>query len=82
VFYETMPSYLAFQCAATYFIARRYAARADHRGMTTETVIITALLAVAALTVGGIILSAVTKKGQTVKTDIEQTPTSAPLTGP
>ena len=82
MFYETMPSYLAFQCAATYFTARRYAARADHRGMTTETVIITALLAVAALTVGGIILSAVTNKGNTVRTNIESPSPTVPPAGP
>ena len=79
MFYETMPSYLAFQCAATYFTARRYAARADHRGMTTETVIITALLAIAALTVGGIILSAVTSKGGEVGSTIQA---PSPTVGP
>jgi hypothetical protein len=47
--------------------------------MTTETVIITALLAVAALTVGGIILSAVTSKGNDVRTQITTpSPTVAP----
>lgn len=70
VFYETMPQYLAMQFVTTHLRARLYAARTDEQGMTTETVIITALLAVAALTVGGIILAAVTSKGNSVSSTI------------
>lgn len=45
------------------------AARADERGMTTETVIITALLAALALGVGAIIVAKVTTKAQSIPTD-------------
>lgn len=43
--------------------------RADERGMTTETVIITALLAALALGVGAIIVAKVTSKAQSIPTD-------------
>lgn len=44
-------------------------ARADERGMTTETVIITALLAALALGAGAIIVAKVTAKAQSIPTD-------------
>jgi hypothetical protein len=70
VFYETMPQYLAFQYVATHLRSRLYEARGDDRGMTTETVLITAILAAAAIGVGFIILNAVTKKGGDVGSTI------------
>ena len=70
MFYETMPQYLAFQYVAAHLRARLDAARADGRGMTTETVLITAILAAAAIGVGFIILNAVTKKGGDVGSTI------------
>ena len=78
MFYETMPQYLAMQYVTTHLRARLYAARADERGMTTETVIITAILAVAALAVGGIILTAVTSKGKDVSSTITTNVTAGP----
>ena len=45
------------------------ASRSDERGMTTETVIITALLAALALGVGAIIVAKVTAKAQSIPTD-------------
>lgn len=41
----------------------------DERGMTTETVIITALLASLALVVGAIIVAKVTSKAQSIPTE-------------
>lgn len=45
-------------------------ARDDDRGMTTETMIITAILAFAALTVVGVIAAAITNKGNEIETNI------------
>ncbi|MBI2169363.1 MAG: hypothetical protein HYU28_07675 [Actinobacteria bacterium] len=43
--------------------------RRDERGMTTETVIITAVLAALALTAGAIIVAKVTGKANSIPTD-------------
>jgi hypothetical protein len=42
--------------------------RRDERGMTTETVIITAILAALALAVGAIIVAKVTSKAESIPT--------------
>ena len=42
--------------------------RRDERGMTTETVIITAILAALALAVGAIIVTKVTSKAESIPT--------------
>ena len=49
--------------------ARWESCRRDQRGMTTETVIITALLASLALVVGAIIVAKVTSKAQSIPTE-------------
>ena len=46
--------------------------RADDRGMTTEAMIITAILAAAALAVVGAIAVAITDKGGQIEDDINQ----------
>ena len=43
--------------------------RRDERGMTTETVIITAILAALALAVGAIIVAKVTSKAESIPTN-------------
>jgi hypothetical protein len=43
--------------------------RRDEHGMTTETVIITAILAALALAVGAIIVTKVTSKAESIPTD-------------
>jgi hypothetical protein len=45
--------------------------REDDRGMTTETMIVTAILAFAALTVVGIIAAAITRKGNEIEDNID-----------
>ncbi len=59
--------------------ARRRVAR-DERGMTTETVIITAVLAALALGATAIIVQKVTNKAQSIPT--EGTPAPGTPTGP
>lgn len=49
--------------------ARWAMAKTDEKGMTTETVIITALLAALALGAGAIIVAKVTAKAQSIPTD-------------
>jgi hypothetical protein len=44
--------------------------RADDRGVTTEMIIITAILAAVALAVVGLIAGAIETKGDEIKTDI------------
>ena len=48
---------------------RLQAARADERGMTTETVIITAVLAALALAATAIIVAKVTSKANSISTE-------------
>ncbi len=50
---------------------RLSAARDDERGMTTETVIITALLAIAAVVIGTLILTSVTNRGSKIQDCVE-----------
>jgi hypothetical protein len=45
--------------------------RDDDRGMTTEAMIVTALLAAGAIAAGGVIMNAVTNKGNDISDDIE-----------
>jgi hypothetical protein len=46
--------------------------REDDRGMTTETMIITALLAAAALAAVGLIVAAIARRSQGISGDIDQ----------
>ena len=59
----------AIRLVADVLVARLRAARADERGMTTETVIITAVLAALALTATAIIVAKVTTKANAIPTD-------------
>ncbi|HET9612387.1 MAG TPA: hypothetical protein VFP06_22420 [Acidimicrobiales bacterium] len=45
--------------------------RDDDRGMTTEAMIVTALLAAGAIAAGGAIMNAVTNKGNDISDDIQ-----------
>ncbi len=54
---------------AEVLVERLREARADQRGMTTETVIITAVLAALALTATAIIVTKVTNKANSIPTD-------------
>lgn len=54
---------------AEILLARLHDAREDDRGMTTETVIITAALAALALAVGVIITLKVTQKADSIPTE-------------
>ncbi|HEX6418137.1 MAG TPA: hypothetical protein VFZ77_06565 [Acidimicrobiales bacterium] len=45
--------------------------REDDRGMTTEAMIVTALLAAGAIAAGGAIMNAVTNKGNDISDDIQ-----------
>jgi hypothetical protein len=51
--------------------ARLGALRDDDRGMTTEAMIITAILAGVALAVVGLIAAAITRKGNEIESDID-----------
>jgi prolipoprotein diacylglyceryltransferase len=51
--------------------ARLDAVRNDDRGMTTEAMIITAILAGVALAVVGLIAAAITRKGNEIESDID-----------
>ena len=51
--------------------ARLGALREDDRGMTTEAMIITAILAGVALAVVGLIAAAITRKGNEIESDID-----------
>ena len=53
---------------ASLYWTRLQAARADERGMTTETVIITAVLAALALAATAIIVTKVTSKANSIDT--------------
>lgn len=61
------PEFLGLEVLLTMLRARLGAARADQRGMTTETVIVTALLAACALVAVGFIVTAVTDRAQAIK---------------
>lgn len=64
-----MPELAYARCLAEILVARLRAAREDERGMTTETVIITAVLAALAIAVGIIITAKVTGKAQSIPTE-------------
>jgi hypothetical protein len=61
------PELLGLEVLSTMLWARLGAARTDQRGMTTETVIVTALLAACALVAVGFIVTAVTDRAQEIK---------------
>lgn len=61
------PELVGLELAWSVLSARWRAARADQRGMTTETVIITALLAACALFAVGLIVAMVNSRAQEIK---------------
>ena len=63
------PELVAIHYVATVLRARLAAARQDERGMTTETVIITAVLALLAITAGAIITQKVRGKANSIPTE-------------
>ena len=63
------PELVAIHYVATVLRARLAAARQDERGMTTETVIITAVLALLAITAGAIITQKVLGKANSIRTE-------------
>ena len=65
LFPELVPVYLL----ATRLRARLAEARSDERGMTTETVIITAVLAGLAIAATAIIVTKVTNKANSIRTE-------------
>ena len=65
LFPELVPVYVL----ATRLRARLAEARSDQRGMTTETVIITAVLALLAITAGAIITAKVMGKANSIRTE-------------
>ena len=64
----TFPELMAIHYLATVLRVRLAAARTDERGMTTETVIITAVLALLAITAGAIITAKVVEKANSIRT--------------
>ena len=65
----TIPELMAIHYVATVLRARLAEARADERGMTTETVIITAVLAALALTATAVIVSKVMGKANSIRVE-------------
>ncbi len=65
----TIPELMAIHYVAAVLRVRLAAAQADERGMTTETVIITAVLAALALTATAIIVSKVTGKANSIRVE-------------
>ncbi len=63
------PELVAIHYLATVLRARLAAARQDERGMTTETVIITAILALLAIGAGAIITQKVLAKAGSIRTE-------------
>jgi hypothetical protein len=63
-----MPELVYARCLAELLVGRLRAIREDERGMTTEAVIITAVLAALAITVGIIITQKVTSKANSIPT--------------
>lgn len=61
------PELIGVELVVRYLQARLAAARTDERGMTTETVIITALLAACALFAVGFIVTLVNNRAQEIK---------------
>lgn len=70
---STFPELMAIHYVATVLRARlaaaREEARHDERGMTTETVIITAILALLAITAGAVITAKVMDKAGSIRTE-------------
>ena len=62
------PELIAIDYLVTVLRSRLREARHDERGMTTETVIITAILAALALAAGAIIVAKVTNKANSIPT--------------
>jgi hypothetical protein len=62
------PELEVIRTVALVLVDRLRAARQDDRGMTTETVIITAVLALLAITATGIIVSKVTAEANSIPT--------------
>ncbi len=65
----TMPELMAIHYVATVLRARLAATQRDERGMTTETVIITAVLAALALAATAIIVAKVTGKANSIRVE-------------
>ena len=63
-----MPELVYARCLAEILVSRLKEIRRDERGMTTEAVIITAMLAALALIVGGIITQKITSKANSIPT--------------
>ncbi len=63
-----MPELTIFRMVASVLLDRLRAARRDERGMTTETVIITAVLATLALAVTAIIVTKMTAEANNIPT--------------
>jgi hypothetical protein len=61
------PELIGVELVVRHLRSRLAAARADERGMTTETVIITALLAACALFAVGFIVTLVNNRAQEIK---------------
>ena len=61
------PELIGVELVVRHLRARLAAARTDERGMTTETVIITALLAACALFAVGFIVTLVNNRAQEIK---------------
>ena len=70
-----VPELSVMPTIAPLLLARVSAARADQRGMTTETVVITALLVILALAAVGVIAEKVMDKADSIDVD---TPTGFP----
>ncbi len=63
------PELVAIQALVGVLRARLAASKHDERGMTTETVIITAVLALLAITAGAIITAKVMGKANSIRTE-------------
>ncbi len=66
---NVVPSLAPVAVAWALLRARLGAARADERGYSTETIIVTALLAALAITATGIIVAKVLDKANDIKTE-------------
>ncbi len=67
--YTLFPELVPVYFLATRLRARLAAVRSDERGMTTETVIITAVLAGLAIAATAIIVTKVTNKANSIRTE-------------
>jgi hypothetical protein len=69
MFIESIPEYIAYQYLKIRLMARWERSLSDERGMTTETVIITAVLSLAAVLVATFIFQAIQTKQSSISTD-------------